>query len=471
MSDRRKLLVLLFLIVGAVALAGVGITLYQAHLAMAKHTGPSLSDPSVMWPTLLIAAGNTLIVVVAGGTLLVRVANPFIHRLEVNEARTRAIVETVVDGIITVNELGGIESFNPAAEQLFGYRAQEMIGRNIHFLLPAPLQDADTDEPENLLKAAAVAEATVHFQAFGRRNGGGIVPLELSASGMRLGDRRSLTVIVRDITERKLAEQQTQRHVTALEQAQQHLEAKATELARINRELDDFTYIASHDLKEPLRGISSYCHILVEDYSERLDDEGRGRLEAMVNLCDRLGRLIDDLLTYSQIGRQRPEGTTVEVSAVVEDVLETMGPTLHSRGAIVRTMSELPPAFADPTMLGELLRNLISNAIKFNASERPVVEIGALQDEPPTYFVRDNGIGIAAEHHEDVFAMFRRLHSRRRYDGTGAGLTIVRKIAEAHGGRAWVESEPGCGSTFYFTLEPGYRRAESSLAASAGDRR
>jgi light-regulated signal transduction histidine kinase (bacteriophytochrome) len=240
----------------------------------------------------------------------------------------------------------------------------------------------------------------------------------------------------------------------ALEAANESLEAKTDELAKINHELDEFTCIASHDLQEPLFGISSYCRILLEDYSEKLDEEGRHRLEILVGLCERLSRLIRDLLTYSQIGRTQPDGDLADLNEVVRDVLETLGPAVDQRGGAVRVVDPLPTVTADRLWVGEVFRNLVANGLKFNESRRPLVEIGSLAGQPATLYVRDNGIGIPEHHHETIFAMFRRLHSRGKYEGTGAGLTFVRKIVDAHGGRVWLESQPGGGSTFYFTLAP-----------------
>ncbi|MBI3838604.1 MAG: hypothetical protein HY288_11815 [Planctomycetia bacterium] len=256
----------------------------------------------------------------------------------------------------------------------------------------------------------------------------------------------------------------------ALETVKESLEAKAAELARINRELDEFTCIASHDLQEPLLGISSYCRILLEDYSEALDEDGGRRLKALVGLCERLSRLIRDLLTYSQIGRTQPDGSLADLNEVVRDVLETLGPAVDERGGAVRVVDRLPTVTADRVWVGEVFRNLVANGLKFNESRRPTVEIGCVAGESATFYVRDNGIGIPEHHHETIFAMFRRLHCRSKYEGTGAGLTFVRKIVDAHGGRVWLESQPGRGSTFYFTLGPGGpHRVRRSCAKSAAE--
>jgi light-regulated signal transduction histidine kinase (bacteriophytochrome) len=299
----------------------------------------------------------------------------------------------------------------------------------------------------------------------GRRHDDARFPVELSISVVSLDERSICTLIVRDVTEREAAASQMRTQMLKLQEVKENLEAKAAELAKINRELDDFTYVASHDLKEPLRGISSYCQILLEDYGGKLDDDGQRRLEALVGLCQRLGRLIDDLLTYSQIARSEPDATTLDLNQIVADVIETLGPAIDERNAVVRVRGSLPTVEADRVLTGEVFRNLIANALKFNDHVEPSVEIGC--DDGTTLTVRDNGIGIPECHQQAVFTMFRRLHSRRKYDGTGAGLTFVRKIIEAHGGRVWLVSQPGCGSTFSFTLgsDPAHARQETTGCA------
>jgi len=223
---------------------------------------------------------------------------------------------------------------------------------------------------------------------------------------------------------------------------------------RAHRDLEEFTSIVSHDLKEPLRGIGAYCELLVEDYGNKLDEDGMRRLRAMHKLCHRLEAMIDNLLAYYRVGQVPPARLEVDLNAVAEQAVDTLWPTIERRHALVRILGPLPPAAVDPTLLGTVLGNLISNALKFNDSPRPWVEIGALRTQAPAIYVRDNGIGIPREEHETVFTVFRRLHSRKKYEGIGLGLAIVRKIVESYGGRVWLESEVGQGSTFYFSLSP-----------------
>jgi PAS domain S-box-containing protein len=454
LGDRMRLMVLSIAILAVVSMSGAWVAL--------GHSGLFHADRA-LWPALM-ALCETLALVIAGGTLLVRVCNPFIRRLEESEARIRAILSTAGDGIITVDMAGTIDSFNLAAEQMFGCTGKQAIGRNINDLIALP--SGLNFSGEELVRWSLPIDERSQ-SAVGKRSSGIQFPLELSISPVHIGDRTVYTVIARDVTELAAAQQQTRAQMLKLRQAKETLEAKAAELAKSNRELDDFTYIASHDLKEPLRGISSYCQILLEDYGQRLDEDGSRRLKALVILCQRLGQLIDDLLKYSQMGRTQPESTLADLNEVVADVLDTLGPAIDQRRALVRVHEPLPVFAADRVWIGEVFRNLITNALKFNDSAEPVVDIGCTDGK--ALFVRDNGIGIPECHHEAIFTMFRRLHSRQKYDGTGAGLTFVRKIVEAHGGQVWVESEVGCGATFYFTLGSALAYARQELAScSAG---
>lgn len=274
-------------------------------------------------------------------------------------------------------------------------------------------------------------------------------------------DGRVLTRTILHAIERKRSEIQLLGHAREVEAAHARIErqtaelkARAEQLDRINRELEDFTYIASHDLKEPLRGIAAHCGILLEDYAGKLDQQGWRRLHMLVKLCDRLETLIDDLLTYCRVGGARPADTGIDLNEVVDEVLETLRPAIDRRGALVRVVGRLPVVSGDATLIGMALGNLISNGMKFNDHPRPHVQIGSLTSGPPTIYVRDDGIGIDPQHHEAIFTIFRRLHGRQKYEGSGAGLTIVRKIVEAHGGRIWLESQPGAGTSFFLTLAP-----------------
>ncbi len=259
-----------------------------------------------------------------------------------------------------------------------------------------------------------------------------------------------------DVSELKAAED-------ALRQLNRDLEKRVIErteeLERSNRELDDFAYIASHDLKEPLRGIHNYSKFLLEDYGDVLDEDGKSKLETLCRLTQRLESLINALLRYARVGRIDLDLETVDLNEVLQGVLDGLRFSLDDASAVLSLVSPLPVTRCDAIQTGEVLHNLISNAFKYNNEPHKTIEIGSEQRSTPdgkaevAFFVRDNGIGIPEKHLEDVFGLFKRLHSQRMFGGgTGAGLTIVRKIVDRHGGSTWVESAEGQGSTFYFTL-------------------
>lgn len=235
------------------------------------------------------------------------------------------------------------------------------------------------------------------------------------------------------------------------------------ELQQTNRELDDFAYIASHDLKEPLRGIHNYSMFLLEDYADKVDAEGRSKLETLMRLTRRMETLIDSLLQYSRLGRVDLTMEQVDLNEVVAEVLESLDVHLEAEQAEVITPRRLPRIVCDRVQVGEIFHNLIVNGVKYNDNPRKRIEIGyrdGVSGSAPVFYVRDNGIGIPDRHQEAIFRIFKRLHARDKYGGgTGAGLTIVKKIVERHNGSIRVESAPGEGTTFYFTLAEGDSRA------------
>jgi two-component system, chemotaxis family, sensor kinase Cph1 len=234
------------------------------------------------------------------------------------------------------------------------------------------------------------------------------------------------------------------------------------DLERSNIELDAFAYIASHDLKEPLRGLHNYAYFLLEDYREQIDDEGRAKLQTMIRLTQRMDALIDSLLHYSRVGRVDLAVQETPMDELLHEILETLALTLS--GTEVRMIGPLPTLRCDRVRIREVFQNLISNATKYNTRPDKWIEIGYIAPDPHestprharlhTFYVRDNGIGVQEKHVETIFRIFKRLHGRDQFGGgTGAGLTIAKKIVERHGGTIWVESTYGEGSTFFFTMQ------------------
>jgi two-component system, chemotaxis family, sensor kinase Cph1 len=235
---------------------------------------------------------------------------------------------------------------------------------------------------------------------------------------------------------------------------------KADELTQVNqalessiRELDSFAYAASHDLKEPLRGIHNFSHLLLKGYGDKLDETGQARLQTLVRLTRRMESLIDALLKFSRLGQTELQVQATNLDPLLQQILDELRLNYPDLETEIRTPQPLPTAQCDPILMQDVLMNLISNAIKYNDKQQKWIEVGYAHNPSLTFYVRDNGIGIRERHQTSIFRLFKRLHEQHLYGGgTGAGLTIAKKIIERHGGKIWVESIYGQGSTFYFTL-------------------
>ena len=235
-------------------------------------------------------------------------------------------------------------------------------------------------------------------------------------------------------------------------QSEEVLAVQAKELARSNTELQHFAYVASHDLQEPLRMVTSYTQLLAKRYKGQLDTDADEFIAYAVDGGTRMQALINDLLTYSRVGTQGKDFELIDCEAVLDRTLVNLQAAVQENEAVL-THYPLPTVMADDSQLGQVFQNLIGNAIKYHGDEQPEVHIGAERRNGVWLFsVRDNGIGIDPEHAERIFLIFQRLHTRAEYSGTGIGLAICKRIVERHGGRIWVESEPGKGSSFYFTI-------------------
>ena len=248
-----------------------------------------------------------------------------------------------------------------------------------------------------------------------------------------------------------------------VEERTRELNSLLGKLKRSNDELDEFAHIVSHDLKEPLRGLSNRAAFLLSDYGDKLGDEGTAHLERLVQLTTSMERLIKDLLNFSRLGHVELAVRESDPNYIVRDVMLMMDGYLKEHGAAVTIPKPMPHVVCDATRIGEVFRNLITNAVKYNDKVQKLVEVGHLPevdtDDGPVFdvfYVKDNGIGIDPEFHEDIFRIFKRLNEEADEErGTGAGLTFVRKIIERHGGRVWLTSVPGEGTTFYFSVKPG----------------
>ncbi len=250
-------------------------------------------------------------------------------------------------------------------------------------------------------------------------------------------------------------------------QAERNLSRKVNELARSNAELEQFAYVASHDLQEPLRMVANYTQLFAEQYRGKLDEQAEKYIHYAVDGATRMQAMIQDLLAFSRVGRAESGFQEIDLNAAVKLALENLQPAIKESGAVVKCDS-LPMLKAHRIQMVQLFQNLIGNAIKFRGNQPPLIQIGAEQKNGEWIVsAKDNGIGIAVEYSEIIFAIFQRLHTRSEYPGNGIGLAICKKIIERHGGRIWVESKEGQGSTFKFTLAAGTE--ESARTAGAGN--
>ena len=350
----------------------------------------------------------------------------------------QAVIHTAVDGIIIIDEGGIVETFNPACAGLFGYEPHEVLGRNVKILMPDHYA-AEHDQYLTNYKMTGVAKVIgIGREVVGRRKDGSEFPMALSVGEIRSGDVTRFVGIIHDITEIKVAQQQ--------------LEAQARELTRSNQELEQFAYLASHDMQEPLRVIASYCDLLRRRYADRLDQDGREFIDYAVDGATRMRSLIDDLLIYSRVGREELTTEPVSLSKALGVSLQGLRRIIEENGATVTT-DGLPTVRGNSVMLAQVFQNLVGNGIKFHGEAPPAVHVGCTkQGDEWVVSVTDNGIGIAPEFAEQVFGMFRRLHGRSEYPGNGLGLALCKRIVERHDGRIWIEPGSGPGTTICFTL-------------------
>lgn len=381
--------------------------------------------------------------VVAFGYVSINTTADYLRLIQTEEAVTRlaALVESSDDAIIGKTLDGTIVSWNQGAENLFGYSAEEAHGQSSEFLIPPER----TDEETEIMGQIKNGQRDHYFETIRRKKDGTLMDVALSISPVEdsHGDMIGISAIARDITERKKAELE-------MEQLNRNLESTVGQLQRTNRELQEFAHIAAHDLKTPLRAIAALTNWLLTDYSDNFDDQGREQVELLVVKAKQMASLIDDILQYCRLGRENLEKKHVDLNAVVSDVIEVTTPPEHIE---VIVENELPTILYEKTHIIQIFQNLISNAVKYMDKPDGYVRVGcAEQDDAWLFSVADNGPGIDQMHFERIFQMFQTLAPREGIDSTGIGLAIVKKLVEVNGGKVWIESKVGGGSTFFFTV-------------------
>lgn len=358
--------------------------------------------------------------------------------LEVARAHATRVIESTPTGVVMINVEGDIVLVNSALEEMFGYDREELLGEPIERLLPQRFRENHPHQRETYLKAPSRREMGEGRDLAGLRKDGSEIPVEIGLSPMPTESEMFVLGSVIDITERKQSEA---------------LAAEANErLQQSNTELEQFAYVASHDLQEPLRKISSFCTLLKEEQGDRLDGEGLGYLDTSIQSAERLKTLISDLLAFSRVTTRGKPLCPTDAGECVRVALDNLSVLIEETGAELH-VSPLPVVRAEANQLTMVFQNLIGNAIKYRSDEAPKVYVGTrVVDDRYEFFVRDNGIGIDPKFFDKIFQVFQRLHNRREYKGTGIGLALCKRIIERFGGQVRVESEPGAGSTFYFDL-------------------
>jgi PAS domain S-box-containing protein len=354
-----------------------------------------------------------------------------------SEARYRGLLEAAPDAMVVVDQAGSIVLLNVQAEKQFGYRRDELLGQPVTNIIPEGFAERLVADA---LRPAAEALAQVigtGLELVARRRDGSEFPIELMLSPLASADGILVTAAIRDITVRKAADAELRDMVEALRQS--------------NIELEQFAYVASHDLQEPLRMVSSYTELLGRRYAGRLDSDADEFIAFAVDGATRMQRLIQDLLEYSRIGTRGRELTAISSEAAFSTASQNLRRTIEDGGATV-THDPLPMVLADETQLVQLFQNLVGNGVKYRRAEAPTIHVSAVAEGDRWEFsVADNGIGIDPEYHDRIFGMFQRLHGREE-GGTGIGLAIAKKIVERHGGSLSVESALGSGATFRYSL-------------------
>lgn len=373
------------------------------------------------------------------------------------EERLRAVLDTVVDGIITIDRHGCIQSWNATAQDIFGYLTDEVVGRNVKMLMPAPYRDEHDGYIGNYLETGEAKIIGIGREVIGLRKDGSTFPMYLGVGEMQVDGQALFTGIIRDITARKAAEAEIAHLNTQLQRQISDLDAelkdRVIELEVANKELEAFSYSVSHDLRAPLRAITGFSQALQEDVGDSLSADATHYIDRIRANVMRMARLIDDLLGLSRITRADMTLQDIDLSELAHAVMNELQAGDPDRDVNVNIEPGLM-ARGDRRLLRALLDNLLGNAWKYTGKVADGhIDFGAAQQNGETvYRVKDDGAGFDMAYAGKLFQVFQRLHTMNEFEGSGVGLAIVERVVARHGGRIWAEGTVDVGATFYFTL-------------------
>jgi PAS domain S-box-containing protein len=383
--------------------------------------------------------------------ILVTAAIRNISARKAAEAKYRGLLEAAPDAMVVVNQAGEIVLVNVQAERQFGYRRDELLGQKVKEIIPEGFAERLTADATRSTVEALAQQIGMGIELSGRRKDGSEFPIEIMLSPLENAGGILVTAAIRNITARKQSERDNAELELRLDRAKQ-LAISNQALEQSNLELKQFAYVASHDLQSPLRSISGFVQLLKLEYEGKFDEQAQDWIRRTVEAVAQMQTLIRDLLSYSRVEAHSGNLTRIAFLDIVNDARSLLESSIRDSGAQV-TCGPLPEIMGNRSQLVQLVLNLIANGLTYRSDQLPQVHVSAERGEGEWAFsVRDNGIGIDPKYHEQIFEIFKRLHHQKDYPGTGIGLAICRRTVNRHGGRIWVESEPGHGSTFYFTI-------------------
>jgi PAS domain S-box-containing protein len=377
------------------------------------------------------------------------------------ESRYRGLLEAAPDAMVVVNQGGEIVLVNVQAEKQFGYSRDELVGQKVKNIIPEGFAERLIADATRSTAEALAQQMGMGIELSGRRKDGGEFPIEIMLSPLESAEGILVTAAIRNISARKKSEEDNAELERRVEERTKQLGVANQVLEQSNVELKQFAYVASHDLQSPLRSISGFVQLLQLEYEGKLDEQAQDWIRRTVHSIEQMQTLIRDLLSYSRVDARSRPFTQIPFVEIVNDALTLLDSSIHDSGAQV-TWDTLPVIMGDRSQLVQLVQNLIGNGLNYRGDQPPRIHVSAERRGAEWMFsVRDNGIGIDPKYHEQIFEIFKRLHDQKEYPGTGIGLAVCRRVVNRHGGKIWVESEPGHGSTFCFTISEGTQQTHA----------